>query len=239
MRDPAARRRPGRPGVAGQRCGCSRSVEGSRSRLDACAATSEPSTTSQPPATPDEVHAAAVQYVRKISGSTHPSQTNQAAFDRAVQEVAAGYPSAPRRAEHDGATEGPGGGGGEGQGSFGGAVRVTTSMSPKDRLRQAFRAIRRGDFLPRGAARLRRAGPGDPDRLPADQQPADHGRQHAYPARGRARATGARRRLRLRVDHRAPRDPGRPLRRGVGRGAGCPSSSPGARRTSPPTRCGG
>ncbi len=40
-----------------------------------------------PPATPDEIHAAAVQYVRKISGSTRPSQANQEAFDRAVAEV--------------------------------------------------------------------------------------------------------------------------------------------------------
>ena len=37
-----------------------------------------------PPATPDEVQAAAVQYVRKISGSTHPSKANQAVFERAV-----------------------------------------------------------------------------------------------------------------------------------------------------------
>ncbi|MCE1179883.1 MAG: DUF2277 domain-containing protein [Micrococcales bacterium] len=43
----------------------------------------------EPPATPDEVHAAATQYVRKISGSTKPSQANQAAFDAAVEEVAA------------------------------------------------------------------------------------------------------------------------------------------------------
>ncbi|WP_310964765.1 DUF2277 domain-containing protein [Nocardioides terrisoli] len=42
-----------------------------------------------PPATDEEVHAAAVQYVRKVSGSTRPSQANQAAFDRAVDEVAA------------------------------------------------------------------------------------------------------------------------------------------------------
>jgi hypothetical protein len=42
-----------------------------------------------PPATHDEVHAASVQYVRKISGSARPSQANQAAFDLAVQEVAA------------------------------------------------------------------------------------------------------------------------------------------------------
>lgn len=42
----------------------------------------------EPPATTDEVHAAALQYVRKVSGSTRPSQANQEAFDRAVAEVA-------------------------------------------------------------------------------------------------------------------------------------------------------
>ena len=41
----------------------------------------------EPPATTDEVHAAALQYVRKVSGSTRPSQANQEAFDRAVREV--------------------------------------------------------------------------------------------------------------------------------------------------------
>ena len=43
----------------------------------------------EPPATRDEVHAAAVQYVRKISGTTKPSQANQEAFDQAVAEVTA------------------------------------------------------------------------------------------------------------------------------------------------------
>ena len=43
----------------------------------------------EPPATRDEVHAAAVQYVRKISGTTKPSQANQEAFDQAVAEIAA------------------------------------------------------------------------------------------------------------------------------------------------------
>lgn len=42
----------------------------------------------EPPATPEEVHAAAVQYVRKISGSTRPSLANREAFERAVHEVA-------------------------------------------------------------------------------------------------------------------------------------------------------
>ena len=42
-----------------------------------------------PPAYPDEVHEAALQYVRKISGYTKPSQANQEAFDLAVDEVTA------------------------------------------------------------------------------------------------------------------------------------------------------
>jgi hypothetical protein len=43
----------------------------------------------EPPATPDEVQAAALQYVRKVAGSTKPSQANQEAFDEAVAAVAA------------------------------------------------------------------------------------------------------------------------------------------------------
>jgi hypothetical protein len=42
----------------------------------------------EPPATPDEVNAAALQYVRKVSGATKPSKVNEAAFARAVAEVA-------------------------------------------------------------------------------------------------------------------------------------------------------
>ena len=42
----------------------------------------------EPPATSDEVSAAALQYVRKVSGASKPSQANQAAFDRAVREIA-------------------------------------------------------------------------------------------------------------------------------------------------------
>lgn len=41
----------------------------------------------EPPATHDEVQAAALQFVRKISGTVKPSQTNAAAFDRAVAEI--------------------------------------------------------------------------------------------------------------------------------------------------------
>ena len=42
-----------------------------------------------PPTTADEVRAAAVQYVRKVSGMTRPATSNQAAFDRAVDAVTA------------------------------------------------------------------------------------------------------------------------------------------------------
>jgi hypothetical protein len=43
----------------------------------------------EPPATSEEVHAAALQYVRKIAGSTRPSAVNQEAFDQAVAAVEA------------------------------------------------------------------------------------------------------------------------------------------------------
>jgi hypothetical protein len=42
----------------------------------------------EPPATRDEVTAAALQFVRKVSGTTKPSQVNQEAFDQAVHEIA-------------------------------------------------------------------------------------------------------------------------------------------------------
>jgi hypothetical protein len=43
----------------------------------------------EPPATEDEIRNASLQFVRKISGSTHPSHANTEAFNRAVQEVTA------------------------------------------------------------------------------------------------------------------------------------------------------
>jgi hypothetical protein len=59
----------------------------------------------EPPATEDEVRASALQFVRKLSGTTRPSRANEAAFERAVNEVAAAArqlvhaleSSAPRR----------------------------------------------------------------------------------------------------------------------------------------------
>jgi hypothetical protein len=41
----------------------------------------------EPPATEDEIRASALQFVRKLSGFTHPSRANEAAFNRAVDEV--------------------------------------------------------------------------------------------------------------------------------------------------------
>ena len=43
----------------------------------------------EPPATHDEVRASALQFVRKLSGATHPSKANEEAFNRAVDEVTA------------------------------------------------------------------------------------------------------------------------------------------------------
>lgn len=42
----------------------------------------------EPPATDEEIRAASVQFVRKLSGFTRPSQTNEATFERAVDEIA-------------------------------------------------------------------------------------------------------------------------------------------------------
>ena len=41
----------------------------------------------EPPATDDEIHASALQFVRKLSGFNRPSKANEAAFDRAVEDV--------------------------------------------------------------------------------------------------------------------------------------------------------
>ena len=43
----------------------------------------------EPPATDDEIRAAALQFVRKLSGASHPSRANEPVFDRAVDEVTA------------------------------------------------------------------------------------------------------------------------------------------------------
>jgi hypothetical protein len=64
----------------------------------------------EPPATEEEVRAAALQYVRKVGGATKPSKANEQAFERAVDEVAAATSrllaslvtnAAPRDREHE------------------------------------------------------------------------------------------------------------------------------------------
>jgi len=57
----------------------------------------------EPPATDDEIRASALQFVRKLSGSNRPSRVNEAAFNRAVDEVAA----AAHRLVHSLTTRGP------------------------------------------------------------------------------------------------------------------------------------
>jgi hypothetical protein len=71
----------------------------------------------EPPATEEEIRGAALQYVRKISGFTKPSQANESAFERAVDEVA----SATARLIDE----------------------LVTSAAPKDREREAARARER------------------------------------------------------------------------------------------------
>ncbi len=72
-------------------------------RWSACAGTSRRSTTSSRRRRADEVNAAALQYVRKVSGSAKPSKANEAVFARAVAEVAATTQPPSRRARHGGA----------------------------------------------------------------------------------------------------------------------------------------
>ena len=57
----------------------------------------------EPPATDEEIRASALQFVRKLSGTTRPSRANQAAFDRAVEEVT----GAARRLIHSLTTSAP------------------------------------------------------------------------------------------------------------------------------------
>ena len=72
----------------------------------------------QPPATPDEIRASALQFVRKLSGMNRPSRANEAAFNRAVDEVTA---SAERL-----------------------IASITTSAPPRNREEEARKAQERG-----------------------------------------------------------------------------------------------
>src|SRR4026207_1896107 len=70
----------------------------------------------EPPATHEEIHASSLQFVRKLSGFTRPSKANEAAFNRAIQEVsrAAHSARAARLAGHGGAAARSRGRGGQG-----------------------------------------------------------------------------------------------------------------------------
>ena len=72
----------------------------------------------EPPATDDEIRASAVQFVRKLSGTNRPSRANEAAFNRAVEEVTA----AAQRLIHS----------------------LTTSAPPRTREEEARKAHERG-----------------------------------------------------------------------------------------------
>lgn len=86
----------------------------------------------EPATTDEEVREAAVQFVRKVSGSRRPSRANAAAFDRAVDEVAA----ATRRLLDD----------------------LATSAPPRDREREALKGRERHEKRMEREVRLRTAG---------------------------------------------------------------------------------
>ncbi|MEJ7715830.1 MAG: DUF2277 domain-containing protein [Thermoleophilaceae bacterium] len=76
-----------------------------------------------PPATEDEVRAAALQYVRKVSGSAKPSAANLAAFERAVDQVASATSAAAGGAGHLRPAQGPRGRGRQAPGAGRQALR--------------------------------------------------------------------------------------------------------------------
>ena len=91
----------------------------------------------EPPATDDEVRAAALQYVRKVSGSTKPSQANAEAFDRAVDEVALATARLLGEPRDLGRAEGPRGRGREAPGARRRALRCIAGRPRLTRERAA------------------------------------------------------------------------------------------------------
>ena len=126
----------------------------------------------EPPATRDEVHAAAVQYVRKISGTTKPSQANQEAFDEAVAEVTAATRRLLEQPDHDGPAEGPRGRGGQGPGAGRGPLRawLTPRRRRPARLLGAARSCSPGAGLSTDSGIPDYRGPGAPVRMPMTYQ---------------------------------------------------------------------
>ena len=91
-----------------------------------------------PPATETEVQEAALQYVRKISGATKPSQANAAAFEEAVEEVAAATRRLLGAARHQRAAQEPRGRGGEGARPQRGPLRRLAGESLRGFARSVF-----------------------------------------------------------------------------------------------------
>ena len=86
----------------------------------------------EPPATSREVHDAALQFVRKVSGTTKPSAANQEAFDQAVHEIAHITAAPARRPGDHRAAEEPRGRGREGAGPGARPLRQLTLVEPAD-----------------------------------------------------------------------------------------------------------
>ena len=84
----------------------------------------------EPPVTSEEIRAASLQYVRKISGFTHPSKANENAFEAAVEEVAKASARLLRSLETSCPGEEPGRGSGESASARGRTVRRLNSGLP-------------------------------------------------------------------------------------------------------------
>ena len=113
----------------------------------------------EPPATGSEVHAAALQYVRKVSGAAAPSQANSEAFDEAVAAVAHATQHLLDGAGHHRAAEEPRGRGGQGARPRRGPLRLTPPPGRCRPLHQRARFADRVGTAPasltlRGARRL-------------------------------------------------------------------------------------
>ncbi len=80
-----------------------------------------------PPATNDEIRDAALQFVRKLSGTTQPSKRNQAAFDHAVEAIAASAHELLDSLETNAASAQSRRGGGQGESQIGAALRLRRS----------------------------------------------------------------------------------------------------------------
>ena len=170
-----------RPGGARDRRGrvvlrtCETASDARRRTLVAMCRNIRPLNNFEPPATRDEVTAAALQYVRKVSGTTKPSQANEAAFDEAVPRDRPHHPAPARRPGHARAAEEPRGRGREGRARARAAVRPLTlrpaaGSRPLDLLRGRPLVVLTGAGLSTDSGIPDYRGPGVPDRTPMTYQ---------------------------------------------------------------------